>query len=321
MSPERLDAGKITAASDIYSMAVVAYEMLDGRRPFLAHSEPELLKMQKAGADVNPLLRRRNLSARAGDVIARGLSFKPKKRHRRASEFGNQLVAALNNERQPVGSGWTSQPITRRMVFGRLIVLLGAVGLYVYLKYRNGKPPPSNSFTYFLTVQEMHDGKEYKEPFKSNGQEIFGSGDKFQLTVLTPRPAYVYVINEGPSVVNDTNVKMIYPNRATNNGSASLGANQSFQSDWMTFRDSPGDDNFWIVWSLSQVEQLENAKHEAFNHPEGGLTGGTLVALKEFLQAKQSEVDVTVRHYKESKTATGYGKGDLLVTLAQFKHR
>jgi serine/threonine protein kinase len=320
MSPEQLQDEEVMAASDIYSMAVISYEMLDGRRPFTATSAPELLKMQKAGVDLNSILRRRNISLKVRDAIARGLSFKPNKRYKRASEFGNELEAALN-EKQPGGKRWLiSQPVRRRVALGALSVLISTVGLYIFLKSCNG-PPPSNSFTYFLTVQRMQDGKEYKEPFRSNGEQIFDNGDKFQLTVLSPKPAYVYVINEGPPEANDTNVTMIYPNRTTNNGSATLGANQSFQSDWIPFRGPAGDDNFWMVWSTSPVNELETAKNEAFNHPRGGLSDRTWVAMKQFLQMKQSEADVTVFHYKKTQEAMPRGKGDLLVTLAQFKHR
>jgi hypothetical protein len=128
-------------------------------------------------------------------------------------------------------------------------------------------------------------------------------------------------MKERPPVPNDTSFTMIYPNEVTNNGSASVGANQSVQFDWMTFSGPPGDENFWIVWSTSEVSQLESAKVEAFKHPGGGLTGSTLVAVKDFLKAKQLETKVTIYHYEREQTAVARGKSDILVALAQFKHR
>jgi hypothetical protein len=175
--------------------------------------------------------------------------------------------------------------------------------------------PSPHAFKYWLTVRQMRDSAEYK----SNGdKQIFDSGDKFQLTVLSPESGYVYVINEGPPQTNDTNITMIYPNRTINKGSAMLGTNQSIQSDWLTFRGPAGDDNFWIVWSVSTVSQLESAKSEAFDHPRGGLSEQTWLSLKEFLKTKQN---VTVYHYKKTKDAVPRGTGDILVTLAQFKHK
>jgi hypothetical protein len=166
----------------------------------------------------------------------------------------------------------------------------------------------------------VQDGKDSQEPFKSNGEETFDNGDKFQLNVLTPTTAYLYVMKEGPPGKNDVSFQMIFPNQGTNNGSASLGANQTIQTDWFTFQGSAGDENFWMVWSITPVNELESAKLEAFKHFGGGLTDPTLTAVKEFLRTKQLEHKVTVYHYKESQLAIPRGKNDLLVVLAQFKH-
>ena len=115
--------------------------------------------------------------------------------------------------------------------------------------------------------------------------------------------------------------RVIYPKASTNNGSATLGANQSVLSEWIPFRGPEGNENFWIVWSVLPVPQLESAKIEAFKHPGGILNGETLVATKEFLRLKQSEVKVRVKHYKSNQRVVVRGPGDLLITLAQFRHR
>jgi hypothetical protein len=72
---------------------------------------------------------------------------------------------------------------------------------------------------------------------------------------------------------------------------------------------------------VSPVSQLESAKTEALKDPHGGLTDRNLEAVKEFLRRKQLEMKVTVYHYKATQTAVARGKGDMLVTLLQFKHR
>jgi serine/threonine protein kinase len=312
MSPEQLNGDEITEASDIFSLAVVAYEMLTGRKPFNATTAAQLVGMQRGGVRVRPVHLREDLPRQAQTALLRGLAFDPKARQKTAKRFCNELADALLEPR-------VRSRVKPRFKF--LAVGLG-IALLSFAIYKFITGPHPNSFTYFLTVQEMRDGKEYNEPYKSNGDKtIFQSGDKFRLTVLTPKSAYVYIINEGPPDENDTNVTMIFPKQTTNNGAAMLGPNQSIQSDWITFHGPAGNDNFWIVWSESPVSQLETAKKEAFNHPRGGLTGATLLAVKEFLTTKQSEVRVMVRHYKDTQKATAYGKGDLLVTLAQFNHR
>ena len=319
MSPEQLHGEEVTPASDIFSMGVVAYEMVTGRRPFKAATAVQLLNRQREGVRVKPSDLRENLSRKAQTIILRALSIEPKARYERASEFGDNLSQSLLEA--PVA------PKKRRSikaVGASLLILLSVAiisfGIYRYL-YRGGPAPTRSSFTYFLTVQKMNYGQPYQAPFKSNGDETFGNGDKFRLTAFGPVPGYLYIINEGPPEQSDTSFTMIYPTRANNNGAATVGANQPIESDWITFRGPAGNENFWIVWSLSPVSQLESAKAEAFTHPNGGLTGETLVMVKEYLRLKESEVDTTPFRYKASQTVVVRGKGDLLVTLAQFKHR
>jgi hypothetical protein len=106
-----------------------------------------------------------------------------------------------------------------------------------------------------------------------------------------------------------------------NGGSSSVGANQPIQFDWITFSGPAGNENFWMVWSVRPISELEPARLEALKHPGGGLTGDSLVAVKEFLRLKQAAFEATVFHYKESQTAVARGKTDTLIAMAQFKHR
>lgn len=313
MSPEQLHDAEITAASDIYSLGLIAYEMVTGRRPFKPASASQLRDLQRGGVRVRPKHLREDLSTQADRMILRALSFDPKSRYQNASEFGHNLAQALMEPR--------TRPIDSRRwakVAGVLIVLgLLSYGLYKIVDGSRRDLGPNRSFTYWLMVRK-HDGKDSQEPFKSNGEETFENGDEFQLNVVTPSSAYLYVFNEGPPEANEISFIMIFPNPATNGGSASLGANQPLQFDWMTFHGPPGDENFWLVWSLTPVAQLESAKIEAFNHPRGGLTDQNLAAVKEFLRTQPL---VTVFHYKADQKAVPRGKNDMLVALVHLKHR
>jgi serine/threonine protein kinase len=318
MSPEQLRGAEVMAASDVYSMAVIAYEMITGRRPFRPIPRPQLLKLQEAGVHVKPRQLREDLSTNAQTILLTALSFEPMARHQSAREFGDSLAQALlDSHPPPPPQPWWKVVATSLMVL--VAVALLSYGIY---KYTSGpiNGQPIHTFTYSLIVQRMRDGEDYEEPFKANDNGIFESGDKFRLNLSSPDPGYVYVIHEGASEPN-TNFKMLHPRKATNNGSATLGANQSIELDWIVFRGPPGAENFWIVWSVAPVSELESAKTEAFNHPSGGLTGQTLVTVREYLKAKQSEIKVEPRRYKENPRTVVKGKGEMLVMLAQINHK
>lgn len=350
MSPEQLRGEKkITAASDVYSMAVLAYEMVTGRRPFTPASAAQMLELQRNGVRVMPVDLRPILSTQAQAIILKGLSFKRTERYQNAAEFGDSLASALINDEEieelsdpkVVNSNGRkgAQPWWRERftLIGSLAVIVGLAVLFAVLtRDRQNKidnpvssptPTPSSStlptrsLVYWLTVQKMRNGQPYQDPFQSNGADIFESGDKFQLNVSCPEPGYVYVFNEGAPEPQGTSFTIIYPTPATNKGSASIGKNQPLQTNWNTFSGQPGNENFWIVWSTSAVRELELAKTEAFKHRDGGLTGETLDAVKKFLTTKGAEVDVRMSRDKQTQKTTLRGPGDVLIKLVEFQHR
>jgi serine/threonine-protein kinase len=355
MSPEQLRGGeRITAASDIYSMGVIAFEMITGRRPFNPSSGPQLLEMHREGVRLNPIDLRPNLSTEARAILLRALSFDPAARYQNAVEFGEQLARALVNDGEPVKITPVYQADAETMrstprpalsttivlrtfrplkylIGGFLIVLLGiAAATYFYNKSSippqnenqmaaDPQPtPPQRSFTYWLKVQKMHGGKPFDEAFLSSGKGFFETGYKFRLNVRTEEPGFVYVFNEGQPSPSGPSFTIIYPLPSTNNGSASLGANQLVQTGWNTFAGATGTENFWLVWSMSSIPELEAAKTEAFKHA-GALSGEILNATKTFLMTKKEEVKT--RYTTNANQTTVRGNGDLLVRLVQFQHR
>jgi serine/threonine protein kinase len=118
MAPEQIQ-GEPSAASDIFALGVIAYEMLTGRRPFPVPCDRqtnrvllgEVYKMQQAGVQVKPRELRPDLPEAAQTAILKALSFDPQARHRQARDFGEELAEALNVGRtvsSPVASEWAT---------------------------------------------------------------------------------------------------------------------------------------------------------------------------------------------------------------------
>lgn len=314
MSPEQLRKGeKLTVASDIYSLAVVACEMLTGKLPLRVSSERPLNLVDL------PL----GLPKNVRRALIQALSFKPAHRYQNAKNFVAELAKALREreEKNPTQRVHRRTALKALAVFAAsLIIALLSYGIY---KYIVGPPIllPNKSFKYWLMVQRMHDGKEYEVPFKSNGKESFETGDKFQLNISTTEFGYLYVFNDGPPEPETASFKMIYPRKEINNGSASVGANQTVQSDWITFRGPAGAENFWIVWSVSPVSELELAKNVASSNPRVGFVDNRLESVRSFLKTLEEQVNSKIRRYEETQTAIVQGKTDILVARPQFKHK
>ena len=93
--PEQLAGEAVSPASDQYSLAVVAYEMLTGKRPFEAPEPMALAQQVMAGTSVPPSAARPGLPAAVDAVIARGMTRVPAERWPSVSDFVEALLDAL----------------------------------------------------------------------------------------------------------------------------------------------------------------------------------------------------------------------------------
>lgn len=94
-SPEQVGGHLPTFASDTYSLAVIAFEMLTGQKPFEADSPRLLLKKQKKGLEKKPSELKNELPPLVDEIIAKALSFDASERYPKARDFGEALYNSL----------------------------------------------------------------------------------------------------------------------------------------------------------------------------------------------------------------------------------
>lgn len=112
-APEQLTSRDVDARSDVYSLAVVLFEMLAGRVPFDASSTVEIVTAQLS--QTAPRLRslRPEVPRWLDDAVARGLAKKPADRWQTMAEFGAAFAAHAPDVETGAGHASRPTPVAR----------------------------------------------------------------------------------------------------------------------------------------------------------------------------------------------------------------
>ncbi len=128
-SPEQLTGGQVDARSDIYSLAVVVYELLTGRVPFPGTDPMAVVMALLTHAAPPPSSLRPDLPAWVDLVLARALAKQPADRFESMAAFsralatpdaGDRLTMILNAPPASSGGLLTTYDVGRKLGPGRL---------------------------------------------------------------------------------------------------------------------------------------------------------------------------------------------------------
>lgn len=100
-SPEQVRGEPLDRPSDIYSLAVMVFEMCTGRPPFAASSPLALMKLHMFEPPPNPLADNPALPIELYHVLMRALAKSPGERHPSAMKFSEAVDTALGQHPLP----------------------------------------------------------------------------------------------------------------------------------------------------------------------------------------------------------------------------
>ena len=130
MAPEQATGAEPTAASDVYALGSVLYEMLTGERPFSEQSIPALIdaKLSQAIIPTRKRLKGSQIPKSIDRILIQALSPNPERRFETARELKIALEAALDSSATTTRR--RSQRVTRMASRIAVLSLLSAGALY-----------------------------------------------------------------------------------------------------------------------------------------------------------------------------------------------
>jgi serine/threonine protein kinase len=353
MSPEQVRGLAVDARTDVWSLGVVLYEMLAGRKPFggqtssdvlvaVLEHEPEPLPGEDA--DVPDELRR---------IVGKALRKDREKRYQTSRDLALDLES-LRREldaggvaTKPAATNTTARRTqatapaagsrsTSALVLGvgLLLAAVVTVGTWAWLSpspvpvvTTDALPAvvgPERSLIYSIVVQKYRDGRPFQEPFRLGGEINFEKDYRVRLNLGSPQDGHLYILNEGPTEAGRPSPYVIlFPSPTANDGQSRLGAGRQVQvpeRSWLQFDAERGTEKIWLVWSTESVPALEALKAYANPRDRGLVTDpGLNEAAREFLLTHQSPRPAASRD-ENKKEVSLTSNGAILTHLLKLEH-
>ena len=341
LAPEQL-RGRPVAASDVYAMGVIAYEMITGRQPFSPDSITHLYELQRDGVKVKPRELRPRLPEAAQTLILKALSFAPEDRFTNAKDFTDALATALIADGlRGLSTSPKSSVRRRRLLIAALIVLslIGIAALRYFNisgRFKSGLTSPpfkarlERQLSYSLEAQRDPARYPGSKQFLTFDNVIFGAGDQIRLYIGSPQPGALYIINEGPTQTDGLpNYNILFPDTQIKGGSSKIQAGQIVQfpapsgnlnEDWFIFDHEEGIEKIWLVWSEQAIPELEAFISQINPNHRGSIVNSKQRASVAHYLTGHATIRPDVEKDEISKQTRVKVGGESLVWLIKLEH-
>ncbi len=240
MAPEQLAGHDVSTKSDIYSLGLILYEILTGKRAFEASTLAELTKQRESGTITNPSILVRDLDPLIERVILRCLENEPDKRPASALQVaaalpgGDPLAAALAAGETPspqmVAAAGEKTGLAPRVALACLTgVILGFVFFIVVGRKENGleRLHPENSpevlakksreiistIGYPGSPADRADGFDYDNDFLSYLEKNHSQRPQWDRVLSEQPPVLRYWFRQSPTESPIPSLRMLSPSR------------------------------------------------------------------------------------------------------------
>lgn len=336
MAPEQLQ-GHPSASSDVYTLGIIAYEMITGRVPFNPGSGStvaamtRLDKMQRAGVRVKPADLRPALPTKAQGIILRALEYDPDKRFELAEDFSSKLAAALAEA--PGQPTRVSRVPAMARIAVAVAVLLMIAGVVWFIERRGGdelRSTVSAPAPQIRTLSYWGELQPYKERRPSGsrlrltggiaGETFFNPGDGLTFYFTASSDGFLYLLYEEDRD-SRSDYSLLFPSPRASNTSSEVKAGLTAATSENMFDAESGIDKVWIVWSAQRIGELEEAIRLWANETEQGRIKDAVqaAAIRELLDANvgNSRAEADVGNERINLRTPG----ETVVYLLSLKHR